>query len=81
MSERLTTALLRRAAKLAEQHKEMNHLIGALFEKRYGSTYSDVDCDPLIDTLDYGLGGLDLTLAECDRLMAKEGYPKLEQKP
>jgi hypothetical protein len=38
-------------------------------EKRYGCTHADVDCDVLIDALDYGTSALNPTVADCDREM------------
>lgn len=73
---KLTAALLRRAAEAAMEHSKYNAMMSEAFNERYGHTYSDVDCDPLIDQLDYGSGGIP-TLAECDEEMARCGAPKL----
>lgn len=67
---KLTTALLRKAARIAAKSRKINAELTAAFNERYGCTYSDVDCDSLIDILDYGLGETGKTLRECDRAMA-----------
>lgn len=73
---KLTNALLKRACKAAEKHSEMSALITEAFEERYGKTHSDVDCDELIDALDYH-GGPPPTVAECDEAMARCGAPRI----
>jgi hypothetical protein len=70
--------LLRRAAKAAERHSALSAEITDAFKARYGRTHSDVDADGIIDVLDY-LGG-ELTVAECDVMMAACGAPKLTRK-
>jgi len=71
---KLSASLLRRAARASAQAMAVQHELTAAFRDRYGVTYSDVDCDALIDILDYA-GGAGLTVAECDRLMAASGAP------
>jgi hypothetical protein len=73
---KLSAALLRRAARIAEQASKVQADLTEAFRDRYGVTYSDVDCDWLIDVLDYG-GGKNLTVAECDRAMENCGAPRL----
>ena len=70
----LTTKMLTRATKLAAKSMEMQSALTDAFNERYGATYSDVDCDFLIEALDYG-GGVGLTLEEVDRRMAECGHP------
>lgn len=65
---KLTDSLLKRAHKAAVRFAALNAKITAAFEQRYGCTYSDVDCDHLIDSLDYGQGGAP-SVADCDRDM------------
>lgn len=65
---KLTADLLRRACVAAERHGKMIALISEAMRDRYGVTHSDVDCDVLIDVLDY-MGGEPPTLRECDELM------------
>lgn len=69
----LTNRLLRKAAKLAEESQIVHGELTNAFIERYGITYSDVDADSIIDTLDY-FGG-SLTVAECDDIMAATGHP------
>lgn len=73
---KLTTARLHAACRLARKHTDNNREIQALFEERYGISYSEIDEDWLIDSLDYGTGAL-VSLKECDALMTKNGYPPL----
>lgn len=72
MSGLLTSRLLRRAARLAEQSSIVQGQLTDAFRQRYGVTYSDVDCDRLIDILDYH-GADNLTVRECDEAMAACG--------
>jgi hypothetical protein len=71
---KLTSALLRRAYRIAVAHSEISALVTAAMRERYGVTHSDVDCDDLIDPLEYGQGGCP-TLARCDAAMAVKGAP------
>ncbi|MBC8719261.1 hypothetical protein [Ochrobactrum sp. Marseille-Q0166] len=73
---KLTTARLHAACRLAQKHTKTNLEINRLFEQRYGTSYSEIDEDWIIDSLDYGTGKL-LSLKECDKLMAENGYPPL----
>lgn len=73
---KLNAALLRRAVNAAAKAKAVQAELTAAFNDRYGWTYSDVDCDALIDVLDYG-GNSHLTVADCDREMALCGAPRL----
>lgn len=65
---KLNQRLLDRAVRIASAAAIVQGELTAAFEERYGLTYSDVDCDALIDVLDYG-GGARLTVADCDREM------------
>lgn len=72
---KLNQRLLDRAVIAASAAHSVQRLLTEAFEERYGVTYSDVDCDPIIDCLDYGSGNA-LTIKDCDRLMAECGvYP------
>lgn len=73
---RLTTAKLHAACRLAEKHTKVNREIHRLFEERYGVSYSEIDEDWLIDSLDYGTGAL-VSLKQCDDLMRTNGYPPI----
>ncbi|UQS95242.1 hypothetical protein Pam5_26 [Pseudanabaena phage Pam5] len=65
---KLNQRLLDRAVRIAKAATVVQGELTAAFEERYGLTYSEVDCDALIDVLDYG-GGARLTVADCDREM------------
>lgn len=66
----LSKALMRKAAAAAMAHRQWSERLTVAFEERYGKTYSDIDCDQLIDLFDYGLGGRAIPgLVECDKLM------------
>lgn len=73
---KLSSDLLRRAARAAADHARLSGQVTDAFRDRYGVTHSDVDCDELIDALDYGTGPTP-TLARCDELMKEAGAPKL----
>jgi hypothetical protein len=76
---RLTDALLKRAHQAAIRHSALNQKMTHAFEQRYGCTYSEVDCDWIIDGLDYGTGPT-LTVAMCDVAMAECGRKVLTAK-
>lgn len=76
---KLTSALLRKATRVAADSAAVQRQLTEAFQERYGVTYSDVDADPIIDALDYGTGRLS-SLAECDRIMAEHGAPRLTLK-
>lgn len=73
MTIKLTNRLLKKAARLSAEFQEIQSQLTDAFNERYGVTYSDVDADAIIDTLDYGGG--DLTVEECDNIMAATGNP------
>lgn len=54
LTDKQFTKLLNHAVKISNQHHIIQRRLTDAFEARYGTTYSDVDCDVLIDTLDYG---------------------------
>lgn len=76
MSVKLTTALLPFAARIAYKNSKVQHLLTKAFSERYGETYSEVDCDELIDILDYHGGHVDLSFA--DEAMTRCGCPPLK---
>ena len=78
LTDRQFTALLRRAQCAARTHKQIQGEITSAFEDRYGRTHSDIDCDVLIDALDYG-DGSGLTAKIADREMASAGQHKIER--
>lgn len=70
------TKLLRRAAAVSAEHRNLAIRVGEAFESRYGTTHSDLDVDDLIETLDYGAAmprgfGADYV----DKVMADLGHP------
>lgn len=73
---KLTDSLLKRAHHIAIQHSALNHKLTKAFEQRYGCTYSDVDCDSIIDSLDYGHGP-PVTVEFCDSAMLACGRAHL----
>lgn len=79
MDNRNFASLLRRAQRLSKEVSAVQAELTAAFEARYGVTYSDVDEDWLIDSLDYG-GGAVLTVKIVDKLMAENGHPLREVK-
>lgn len=68
---KLTNSLLKRACKISNEYAEIQAKLSEAFEDRYGTTYSDVDCDQLIDILDGGTGvsSIKLTVSDCDNYM------------
>ena len=75
---KLTQSLLSKASALAEKKMKIQHDLTNAFIERYGVTYSDVDCDSIIEVLDYAGG--DITLEECDQEMTRCGYPPLKNR-
>jgi hypothetical protein len=73
VTDRLTTSFLRQVHAAATRAHEMPGRLTHAMRDRYGVTHSDVDCDTLIDALDYGVSGPAPTLAECDAEMARCG--------
>jgi hypothetical protein len=65
--------LFNQKKKLARQDLETGFLLDRLIEERWGFSYSQVDCDESIDTLDYGIGNLDFEsfVAKMDEYRAK----------
>jgi len=77
---KLTTAMLSRASRLAKEATKMSSTLTKAFVERYGVEYSEVDCDWLIDDLDYGMGNGHLTLEQADKWMTDAGHPPLKEK-
>lgn len=75
LTDRQFTGLLKRAARIARQASDVSGELSKAFEERYGCTHSDVDCDYLIDAVDYGQGG-ELSAKIADREMAQCGIQK-----
>lgn len=74
------TQLLKKAARIAAENKDVQARITEAFEARYGVNHSDANNDKLIDTLDYGMGWYEghFTAEKVDKEMAESGFPKLE---
>ena len=75
MTKVLTTKLLRRAAAHSAKGMQIQLELTEAFTARYGITYSDAECEGLIDVLDFGGGTVDLATA--DAMMLQSGYPTL----
>lgn len=75
---KLTNGLLRRAHRAAVKHAQLASQITEAFEERYGTTHSAIDCDDIIECLDYGHGH-EMTVEECDAAMAGCGNPALQR--
>lgn len=73
---KLTTKLLQQAANITSRHMAMQHKLSEAFIERYGVTYSDADCDDLIEVLDYQGG--EMTLKHADEQMTAAGYPPIK---
>lgn len=73
MTTNLTNRLLKKAARISAEYQDIQNQLTDAFNERYGVTYSDVDADGIIDVLDYGGG--DLTVEDCDAIMAATGNP------
>lgn len=63
---------------LACQAEETRQRLDPLIEERYGIHPGEIDCDPAIDALDYGIYP-GFTLADLDREMAACGWPAKEK--
>jgi len=75
MKPKLTQKLLNKAGRLAKEMASVQNELTDAFCARYGTTYSDVDADSIIDVLDYSGGHI--TLAECDNIMTECGFPPI----
>jgi len=75
---KLTNRLLKRACRIAVEASKVQGELTEAFNERYGCTYSDVDADPLIDSLDYG--GSVVTVDDCDQIMTDAGCPPLSSR-
>lgn len=59
---------LQKVSAAAEKHKAELNKFSAMFEKRYGADFSDVDCDPIIDVTQ-GQGNPPSTLEALDAVV------------
>lgn len=74
MTDKELDKLVRRKARLASEMEATRQLLDPEIEARYGRHPSEIDCDPAIDALDYGLTP-DFNLAEFDRVMSDCKHP------
>lgn len=75
MTDKQLDKLIRRKANLAYKMEVLRAELDEAIEARYETHPGEVDCDPAIDSLDYGLGP-DYTLEKLDADMAACGAPK-----
>ncbi|TFZ81299.1 hypothetical protein [Candidatus Macondimonas diazotrophica] len=68
--------LINKALKISDACRVIQAELSRAFEERYGATYSDIDADELIDAFDY-LGLDNLSVAQVDEIMRKNGSPRL----
>lgn len=74
MTDKQLDKLIRRKAKLAAENLDLANELGPLLKERYGVEPGDVDCDPVIDAIDYG-AVRGCSLAYVDHHMTDCGYP------
>ena len=73
MNNKQALAAIKMKVRLMYEVNRLGHQIDRWFEERYGKSYSEIDCDTLIDSLDYGRGPPPATLEQIDLLM-KQGF-------
>lgn len=71
------TKLLTKAVKYAKEHFNLLSEVDEECKRRYGCSYSDIDCDMLIDILDIN-GAEKLTADEFHEMMLEAGATELE---
>ncbi len=74
---KLIDQLIRKKAKLAWRSMQVGIELNELIEVRYSTNPGEIDCDPAIDALDYGLSP-DYTLADLDKDMTECGSPPIQ---
>ena len=75
MTDKQFTKLLQQAERAAVKHSQMNAKVRDEVERRHGVEYGELDIDPLIDCLDYGLGRwFDLTAESIDKMMRESRH-------
>ncbi len=67
MSDKELQGIINRMVKIAHEHTQLSLRIDEICLARYGHTYSELDCDDIIDMLDYNGGKM--TVAEFDASM------------
>jgi hypothetical protein len=58
-----------RANQLARMHRAALNKVSDLFLERYGAQYNDIDCDPMIDICDCGIGFVPGSLKSLDAIV------------
>lgn len=80
MDEKYLKSLVRKTARASAIHCDLVIKLGGLLRERYGTHPSDVDCDCVIDALDYGQDPK-CTLKYIDEAMTACGHPPLSNNP
>lgn len=78
LTDKQLDKLIRRQNALACEHTDLATKLGEAFQERYGTEPSEVDCDEVIDALDYGVIN-DCSLAYVDRAMRPSARPAQSQ--
>jgi hypothetical protein len=73
MTDKQLEKLVSRKVQAATRLRELREQLDPEIEKRYGTHPGEIDCDPAIDALDYGLT-YGFTLSDLDREMAACGH-------
>lgn len=79
MSDRTALGLIVKISDAQDRITQMKNKFDAWFIQRYGVHYSEVDCDSLIDVLDYNSGNPPRNLLELDEWMAASGVKPIKQ--
>lgn len=74
MTDKQLDRLIRQKANCASRNMDLATKLGPLLKERYGVEPGEVDCDAVIDAIDYGaMAGC--SLAYVDQHMAACGHP------
>ncbi len=69
---------MEKSYELAHKHVVLGQEIAKWFQERYGVEPGDVDCDPIIDCIDYATNTAPRSIYDIDREMALCGVYPLE---
>lgn len=58
MTKKQFDATVKKAVKLGNQYREQIDKLKDWCEEKYGCGWSELDCDDIIDSLEFGCGGL-----------------------
>jgi len=58
MTKRKFDSIVRKAVKFGNQYKEQIDQLEQWCKEKYGCNWSDLDCDDIIDSLEFGCGAL-----------------------